>query len=193
MNSQLNSQLPPPAYVTFVGPMQYPATKNFRNILSQLAGNGTPEIYLQFSSSGGALVEGFALFNFLRSLPVRLTIHNIGSVESIANIVFLAADQRFACPDTHFLIHGFEWTFGAQQSLVHERIKEISKSLEADEERFVGILKSRTGLKQTELDDLDFFRKSAIVNAQDAKKYGIVQDVKQASIPRGSQVWNVDF
>jgi ATP-dependent protease ClpP protease subunit len=189
----MKNQSPPPAYVTFVGPMQYPATKNLRNLLSHLVGNGTPEIYLQFSSTGGALVEGFALYNFLRSLPVRLSIHNIGSVESVAIVVFLAANQRFACPHTHFLIHGFDWTFGAQQSIVHERIKEISKSLEADEERFIDILKSRTGMKDTELSELDFFRKSVIIGAEDAKKYGIVQEVRQASIPDGSQVWNVDY
>ena len=186
-------QTPPPSAVTFVGPMHYPATKNLRNLCSQLAGAGTPEIYLQFSSTGGSLVEGFALYNFLRSLPLRLTIHNIGSVESIANIVFLAADQRFACPDTHFLIHGFEWSFSAQSSLVHERVKEISTSLSADEERFTNILKERTGMKEETLANLDFFRRSAIIGAADAKNYGIVQDVRAVQIPRGWNVWNVDY
>ena len=182
-----------PAVLTFVGPMNYPATKNLRNACAQMVQNGAQELYILFSSTGGALVEGFALYNFLRALPMKLTMHNIGSVESIANIVFLAADQRFACPHTHFLLHGFDWTFGTQMTLVHERVKEISKSMSADEERFVSVLKARSGISDEKLKELDFWRKSAIVGANDAKVYGLVQEVKEAKTPPGSTVWNVDY
>lgn len=185
-------QLPPPAFVTFVGPMHYPATKNLRNLCSQLAANKVPELYLLFSSTGGALVEGFALYNFLRALPMKLTIHNIGSVESIANIVFLAADQRFACPDTHFLFHSFDWTFG-NQTLVHERIKEISASLSADEQRYISVLKQRTGISDAKLHEWDFFKRHLVVNATEAKAAGLIHDVKEAKAPAGWQVWNVDY
>ncbi len=183
----------PGASVTFVGPMHYPATKNLRNLCCQLAGNGVPEIYLQFSSTGGSLVEGFALYNFLRSLPTKLTTHNIGSVESIENIVFLAADQRYACSETHFLFHGFDWAFGDNQSLVHERIKEISMSLSADEMRFVEMLKGRAGMTDIDIQNLDLFRKSVVVNTTDAKKYGLIHDIRDAKIPAGWEVWNVDY
>lgn len=183
----------PGASVTFVGPINYPATKNLRNLCCQLAGNGVPEIYLQFSSTGGSLVEGFALFNFLRSLPAKLTTHNIGSIESIANVVFLAGEERYASAETHFLLHGFDWTFSEKQSLVHERIKEISMSLAADEKRFVAILKARSGMADADIQNLDFFRKSTVVEASDAKRYGLIHDVRDAKIPAGWQAWNVDY
>ena len=173
--------------------MHYPATKNLRNLFCQLAGNGTPEIYLQFSSAGGSLAEGFALYNFLRSLPVKLTIHNIGSVESVANIVFLAGDERYACAETHFLFHGFDWTFSDKQSLVHERIKEISTSLSADEARFVALLKRRSGMSDSDIQNLDFFRNAIVVDAESAKKYGLIKEVKEAKVSAGWQVWNIDY
>ena len=118
----------PPAAVTFVGPIYHPATKNLRNLCSQLGGNGTPELHLFLSSTGGSLAEGFALYNFLRSLPLELTTHNIGSIESVANVVFLAADQRCAAPDTHFLLHGFDWTFSAQTTLVQRYLIRLNNN-----------------------------------------------------------------
>lgn len=181
------------AAVTFVGPMHYPATKNLRNLCSQLVTTRTSELYLLFSSTGGSLAEGFALYNFLRALPMKLTIHNIGSVESIANIVFLSADQRFAAPETHFLLHGFDWSFSEKTTLVHERIKEISTSLSSDEERFRSLLKQRSGLSEEKLKEMDFFRRSLVIKAPEAQSLGLVHGVKEAKISEGWQVWNVDY
>ncbi|WP_155837415.1 ATP-dependent Clp protease proteolytic subunit [Herminiimonas sp. CN] len=50
----------------------------------------------------GSTDQGFALYNFLRSLPIPLKTHNIGDVESIAVVVFLASTKRFTCPHSRF-------------------------------------------------------------------------------------------
>ena len=37
--------------------------------------------------------------------------HNVGQVDSSANVIFLAADERYASPHTTFLFHGMNYTF----------------------------------------------------------------------------------
>ena len=62
-------------------------------------------LYFLFSSSGGSVDAGIALYNYLRALPVPIVMHNTGSIDSIANVVFLAADERYANPHSIFLLH----------------------------------------------------------------------------------------
>jgi len=50
--------------------------------------------------------DGVTLYNFIRSLPVKTIMHNIGIIDSIANVVFLAANERYANPSSSFLFHG---------------------------------------------------------------------------------------
>lgn len=51
-------------------------------------------IYLMFSSTGGSVEHGITLYNYLRALPCGLVIHNIGSIQSVATVIFHAADER---------------------------------------------------------------------------------------------------
>jgi ATP-dependent protease ClpP protease subunit len=62
------------------------------------------EIYLAISSLGGSTHSGIALFNYLKALPITLTTHNLGTVDSASVVVFLAGQNRFACKDSRFLI-----------------------------------------------------------------------------------------
>ena len=60
--------------------------------------------YILFSSPGGNVSNGITIYNFLRALPVRMIIHNIGIVDSIANVIFLGIDERYAVPHSSFLL-----------------------------------------------------------------------------------------
>lgn len=73
------------------------------------------EIYFFISSNGGDVDSGFTLYNFLVSLQSKLTItmHNIGTVDSIANVIFLGGQKRYAAPNSSFLYHGIVMNFNA--------------------------------------------------------------------------------
>jgi len=155
---------------------------------------GHKDATILFSSWGGSLHEGFALYNFLRALPIRLTMWNIGSVESVANTVFLAADQRFACPQTYFKLHGFEWGFPQPATIDHEKLKEISLSLGTDESRYLSILKERSTATDDEIARFDFFNKGTVIQAGAAKDLGIIHDVKQATMNAENPLaWNIEY
>ena len=109
--------------------------------------NKASEIEIHFSSRGGDLHAGFTAYNFLRSLPIPLHIHNIGSVESIAVILYLAADKRTACEDSRFMLHNLSWVYD-NGSYTHNTIIEHSSSLDADKERYLKIFEERTNTAQ---------------------------------------------
>jgi ATP-dependent protease ClpP protease subunit len=68
-------------------------------------------------------MDGFAIYNLLQSLPYEVHTHNIGAIQSIANVVFLAGDRRTAAPESSFMLHGFTWAFG-QETLDEMQITE---------------------------------------------------------------------
>ena len=75
-------------------------------------------LYFLFSSTGGSVDSGVALHNYLRGLPQKVIMHNISSIDSIANAVFLAGQERYATAASAFLLHGIYWTFN-QGNLLH--------------------------------------------------------------------------
>src|SRR5262245_4778779 len=67
---------------------------------------GVKKVNLLISSDGGSVKRGLEFHNFLLSLPIELTTHNVGVVDSIANVVYMAGKHRYATPNSRFMMHG---------------------------------------------------------------------------------------
>ncbi|HSW87630.1 MAG TPA: ATP-dependent Clp protease proteolytic subunit [Candidatus Saccharimonadales bacterium] len=111
---QVQQQLPKHRVITFNGPINAPASNSFRLALCQLINQGAEEITILFSSSGGSVDDGIALYTYIQSIPVKITMHAVGVVGSIAIPVFLAAPSRVASSNARFFFHDFTWTFATQ-------------------------------------------------------------------------------
>lgn len=182
-----------PVTLVFIGPIQNPAVKNLRTACCNTITSGTKEIQILFSSSGGDVIEVFSLYNFLRALPVKLTLHAIGYVDSIAMVVFLAGEQRLCSPDSTFLFHDFAWGTPAAVNLTRTQWGDLHGSLERTKIRSQELLKLRTSFKDEDFKRLELFDKSVIQDAVFAKKMGVVQKVKDAIVPAGSIFANIEF
>ena len=138
-------------------------------------------------------MPGFTLYNFLRSLPVAVTIHNLSNVQSTAVIVYLAGRRRLVCPQGRFLIHPLHWSFDSGQ-VDHARLREYVGSLDNDLERYAEIFEARTGGAASPLDvrsHLSGREQERIVNAREAVTAGIAHAVEDATIPEGATTWGV--
>lgn len=120
-------------------------------IMSAISQNNADDIVLLISSSGGNLDSGFSTYNFLRSLKKPITAINTGCIESIANIIYLAADKRVAVDNARFLLHEFHWGFPAG-NVNHSRLREHLESLDFDAARFAKIFDERTASAKTKID-----------------------------------------
>lgn len=62
-------------------------------------------LHVHIDSYGGAVSEGFALYNSLKSHPAKVITHADGFVASAAIYPFLAGDERIASPLSAFYLH----------------------------------------------------------------------------------------
>jgi ATP-dependent Clp protease, protease subunit len=184
----------PPFYLSFAGTITHPATNKFRNALMGIVAQGYSELTVLLSSPGGSVDDGFALYGLLRSLPLKLTMHNVGAIDSIANTVFLAAEKerRFCCPTSRFLLHDVLWT-QAVNTMALPQVVEQGLLIKTMQTSIIELLKLRTSFTDEDFKTFNFFKDSAIIDPAFAKEKGIVQEVKEAKIPAGAAVANVEF
>lgn len=152
-------------------------------------GNGATEIHIHLSSAGGGTDHGFSAYHFLRSLPVNLTIHCISNVESMAVIMFLAADTRLIVPHGKVNIHPMHWGFGTG-AVDHDRLAEFVDSMNFDAERYAAIFKERTNGANEPVDVFSHLMgKAKILGSAAAVSSGIATGISDATIPAEAVRW----
>ena len=150
---------------------------------------GASELQVFISSEGGTTDQGFAAYHFFRSLPITVTMHCIGNVESMAVMLFLAADKRLIVPHGKVKIHPMHWGFNAG-TVDHDRLAEYVASLDFDAERYTAIFKERTEGAHEPVDVFAHLMGQAkILGAAAAKTSGIATGVADASIPTEAIRW----
>ena len=143
-------------------------------------------LYFLFSSGGGLVDSGVTLYNYLRSLPQEIIMHNVGSIDSIGNVVFLAGRVRYATPASAFLLHGIQWNFGQGASLTYSQMQETVSRFDAAEQLSARIIGERSKLTAPEVRDL--FRQGQSKDPQFALDKGLIHEIRDVSIPNGAPV-----
>jgi ATP-dependent protease ClpP protease subunit len=92
------SQLPKHIYGIFAGPIDQQAIQRISNAVTIAVNNGVENMHLLFQSTGGMVGDGVFLYNLFRSVPIDITLYNVGSIASIGVIAYLrrgrTKDQR---------------------------------------------------------------------------------------------------
>ena len=142
------------------------------------------EIYFFISSGGGDVDSGFTLYNFLVSLQskISITMHNIGQIDSIANVIFLGGQKRYAAPNASFLFHGIVMNFNAG-GFGRTLLKEHISRLDGMESRMADTISKNTKLTTTELKD--FFRQGEGKDVQFALEKEVIHEIKIPAVPKG--------
>lgn len=142
------------------------------------------ELYFFISSNGGDVDSGFVLYNFLISLQTKLkvTMHNTGTIDSIANVIFVAGQNRFAAPNASFLFHGV--SMNMQGAVSRTTLKESLSRLEGMENRIAHTVSKHSKLTEAELTAL--FQQGEGKDVNFALTKEIIQEIKVPSVPQGS-------
>lgn len=158
------------------------------NILQQA---DVEEFYFLLSSNGGHVDAGITLYNHLRSIPQKIIMHNMGSIDSIATVVFMAGEERYAQPNSTFLFHGVELTTGGPLSLSRSKIIELVSSIDADQQKIIGILTDRTTITKKELNKL--FSEGSKKDLTFAKDKGIINDIVTLNVEKDVPLISFNF
>jgi ATP-dependent Clp protease protease subunit len=172
-------------YILFTGEVQTAQTAKLRNALTDAA-NAGDDIYLLMSSAGGNVSEGLNIAAYMRSLPVKITTHNIGQTDSIANVIFAAGSERYANTNASFLFHGVSMHY-ERQDFIESQLLEQYRIVKRLRENIAAVFATYTGLSVEDTEAL-MVSGTTILNAQEALVKLIIHEVRDATIPPGCRV-----
>ena len=105
--------------------------------------------------------------------------YNIGLVASAASYVYLNAQHRYSNARGVFLFHAA--TLTANVPLPAERLREAAAKLESYERVVRATMKARTRL--TDSETAIYVRRTVVLNADDAKRDGVVDAIEEFRAP----------
>ncbi|MHB8735918.1 MAG: ATP-dependent Clp protease proteolytic subunit [Terriglobales bacterium] len=180
------SAVPPVVYISFSAEVNATTTESLIAALAQCAQQGVPEVHLLLSTPGGAVMNGINLYNMLRAMPFKVVTHNVGNVDSIGNAIFLAGEERFACPHSTFMFHGVGLDAPGGARLEEKNLRETLAGVLADQARIASIIEERSSLDAQQIAPL--FTEAQTKDAAYAIGAGLVHEVKDVNIPTGAPI-----
>jgi len=172
---------PGTVYIAFNGQITRDTVNVLQNTMANLhAQDEHKRFYFLFSSPGGSVRAGIHLYRVLSALPETITMHNTSSIDSIATVIFLAGDDRYAAPGTSFLFHGVTANFpGGPMS--YSQLKEHMSSIEQDEQKIIELVSRNSSLTEDELENLH--RQGQAKGTDFAVDKDLVSKVMACSVP----------
>lgn len=145
------------------------------------------EVHLLLSTNGGNVNDGIAIFNILRSLPLIVHTYNVGKIDSIGNVVFLAGEKRYTLTTASFMLHGVSCNFTSPVSLNEKTLLERLESIRNDQNLISEIVSSRCSLEAGDINSM--FLGDTIIEASRAKELNIVHEIiSKIEIPVDSTI-----
>lgn len=181
----------PDMYISFSAEIVPQTTEALIAIMAQCANQGLQHVYLLFSTPGGSVMHGLNLYNVMRAMPFKLTIHNVGNVDSIGNAIFLSADERYAAKHSTFMFHGVGLDAPANSRLEEKQLAEWLDGIRADQKRIGDILVDRTDITEAEVGSL--FLEAKTKDADYAAGHGIVHEIRDVDLAPGVPVQALVF
>jgi ATP-dependent Clp protease protease subunit len=180
---------PKSIYINFFEEINPQRVYPFINFCTQLIQQHRPDILqINIASPGGNVAVGMILHNYLKSLPCKLVMHNIGAVDSIATIIFLAGEERYANPNSSFLFHGIMTNFQVQTPMTIFQVRERLSGLEVDQNKISNTITELTKISKSELDEL--FLRGEIKSPEFALEKGFIHEIKEMKLPKDATVFS---
>ena len=131
------------------------------------------DVYLYINSPGGLITAGMAIYDTMQFVRPDVSTICIGQAASMAALILTAGapGKRFTLPNTRVLIHQPSGGFSGQATDIDIHAREILRMREITND----LLARHTGQSVEKISrdvERDF-----IMNAQQAKEYGIVDEI----------------
>lgn len=158
-------------------------------ILNQAqTGKNISEYVVYLSTLGGSPFSAISLYNFIKSIPQKTTIYNMGQVASAGVPFFLSFQTRIGVPDSSFMIHQTSMPRTALPEQFNVFDLDTQKAaLSATDDKTQKILLKETNSRGSKNLTAAAIRKAALKSTTyhtgDAQKYGFIDKVELPKIP----------
>lgn len=137
------------------------------------------EIELRINCRGGECMEGWAIYDKLRSTGKDITAIIEGKCASMASVLLLAApkERRFAYQNSYLLIHNpYIPPYTLADAYDAESLRQIANDLESETNRLVNLYVERTGSEEETLRNL--MNEDKFIDMGQAKELGFISEIK---------------
>lgn len=140
---------------------------------------GDNTIELRINCRGGECMEGWAIYDKLRSTGKEITAIIEGKCASMASVLLLAAplERRFAYQNSSLLIHNpYIPPYTLADAYDADSLRAIANDLESETTRLVNLYVDRTGSDENTLRAL--MNEDKFINMEQAKELGFISEIK---------------
>lgn len=178
--------LPQNVYAIFCGDIAQVTAAKIVSGLTVAMGNSVKHVHLLFQTAGGYVGDGVFLYNLFRTIPIELTLYNVGQVSSAGVIAFLGAKHRKTARNATFMLHrsASNHQFATSAKLVH-----AAKSLVLDDERTEAIVRQHVKFPPELWEKIEHH--DIYISGEEATKFGIADEIGEFAPPAGTQVYNM--
>lgn len=180
-----------PVVIKFFAPVIDVTINALMNAIDQKMMAGVNNFIILISSPGGSVFHGLSAYNYLKGLPVTITTHNFGSVDSIGVVLYCGGKKRLSVPEARFLLHGVSFNFNQNMSLEEKQLEEKLKGLRIDIENIAKVIAANTGKKVEDVRNAMLERTT--LNPKEAVSWGLVHEIKSELFEAGSEVISIQF
>ena len=169
-SNMLESVLHKNRTLTLFGEINQDVARKTAERLLAFAYESDDPITLYIGSPGGHVESGDTIYDMIQFIKPVVRIIGTGWVGSIATHIYLAAEKenRFALPNTRFLIHQPSGGFGGDATDIQIHAQEILKT----RERINGVIAERTGQSVERV--ADDTSRDCWMSAEESVEYGLV-------------------
>jgi len=179
----------PPVVIKFFAPVNETTINALMNVIDRKMEEGISIFTILISSPGGSVFHGLSAYNYLKGLPVTITTHNFGSLDSISVILYCGGSKRLSVPQARFLLHGVSISFGQNINLEEKQLEESLKGLKIDTENIAKVISENTNKSIEEITTALLERTT--LNPETAKSWNLVHEIKSNLFEAGSEVISI--
>jgi ATP-dependent Clp protease protease subunit len=177
-----------PLVIKFFAPVIDKTVNALIDAVERRLRHGPREVTLLISSPGGNVHYGLSAYNYLKGLPIQLTTHNFGSVDSIAGVLFCAGSTRLSVPHARFLLHAVVANF-PQCALEEKQLEERLKGLKIDIENIAKVVSANSNRPLEDVTQAMLDRTT--LSPEEAVRWGLVHAIKTELVPSGVEVFSI--
>lgn len=139
--------------------------------------NSNEPIHLLINSSGGIVTDGLAIVDRIRNCHCPIHTYASGQAGSMASIILVAGNKRYATPNTQIMIHQ---PWGGAEDANQTDMDISANDLRETRETLTRIYAEETGIPPQYIDKL--IERDHYMNAQRALKLGLIDEIMSQEV-----------
>jgi ATP-dependent Clp protease protease subunit len=178
--------LPETVYGVFCGGVEQATAQKIVNSLAIAMGGKVKHVHLVFQSAGGYVGDGVFLYNFFRSIPIKLTLYNVGQISSAGVTAYLGAKIRKTSKSATFMLHR---CVNSPQFATATKLQRVAETLVLDDKRTDEIVRNHVKLPPELVTELQYH--DLYLSGEEAVKFGLADGFDEFAPPAGTHVFNI--